>query len=190
MGRCRRRGCKYRASPNERRSLDQNCAYIAITGRSRVKACCDAAGIGYGDAERIAAMDPAVCPLYEAGQRTRRRTEIQISPREPDLSTYGRSMPRACLDETEARRLYEAGKTDREVAEAVGAKAYQVQLWRKRLGLAANQYTVYDWAAFRELYRAGKTDREIAAAIGCSDKAAQRHRLQLRLPANRAERRA
>ena len=82
--------------------------------------------------------------------------------------------------------LYNAGATDREIAEALGVKRDSVCAWRHRVGLPLHRdrmgpVTTIDWKRARELHRQGLNDREIAEAIGCGVNAVWRWRYKYEL---------
>ena len=87
----------------------------------------------------------------------------------------------------EATRLYLAGATDREIAEAVGVKYDTVQHWRyNTLKRPANPSVKgpaakFDWEKAQELYRHGKNDQEIAHELGCSPSSVWRWRTKYEL---------
>ena len=97
----------------------------------------------------------------------------------------------------QAEKLYREGKTDREIAEAVGVGHSTVQSWRsKRLKMPPNPdkrgtKPIFDWKRAEELYRKGMNDIEIGKALGCSTTAVWRWRYKHELfPNGRRGRRA
>lgn len=87
------------------------------------------------------------------------------------------------ISERDAQRLWEQGKTDLEIAAALGATRSGVQHWRVRNGLPCNYdpcgpKALWDQTLARKLYQKGATDAEIADAVGLSRQAVARWRKQ------------
>lgn len=83
----------------------------------------------------------------------------------------------------------EAGATDQEIAEAVGATKTAVRRWRQHRQMSCNQgprgaRRTWDTARARELWALGYMDREIGEAVGVGKKAIQHWRGVEGLPAN------
>lgn len=117
------------------------CNYMAMTGRCRIT--------GLKPREQ----EPRNCPRYVPDGRSRKTQAV------------GRDW------HTEAEKLYRAGYTDHEIADAVGVRYGTVQHWRRVIlnekpnkdeGRAA-----FPWEWARDLYMAGLNDREIAEKLGC-----------------------
>lgn len=92
-----------------------------------------------------------------------------------------------------ARRLYDEGKNDGEIARIMGCTPGVVHQWRNRNKLPANtaagwrgKPAKYDWEKGRKLYDEGKGDGEIAKALGCSNKTVRNWRKRRALPARLA----
>ena len=137
-----------------------NCAYMDITGHSRIK------GLTMAQA-----MDKRNCPRYEPKEgKAVRRTPIPI-------------------DRTNARirELYDQGWYDKKIAEKLGISKNRVICYRKRNKLPANKEpakTRYDWEKGMELYRKGLNDVEIAKELNCSNQTVWNWRQRMELPAN------
>lgn len=91
------------------------------------------------------------------------------------------------IPDKEALRLWGEGKTDREIAEALGVTRSGVGNWRVRNGLPCNEdrcgpKTLWDMELARRLYDEDATDSEIADAVGLSRQAVARWRKQNGLP--------
>lgn len=83
--------------------------------------------------------------------------------------------------------MWKEGKTDKEIAEAVGISRNSVCAWRHAAGLPLHKAPrcaedLWDDALVRKLYAEGRTDREIADAVGTSDSAVFRWRQKYGLP--------
>lgn len=82
------------------------------------------------------------------------------------------------------RALHAEGKTDKEIAAALGLKRDQVLKYRNKHGLRLNPelYAPHppriDYALVERLYDAGRPDREIAAAAECSHRTIEKWRCE------------
>ena len=134
-----------------------NCNYMVIEGRSRTA----------GLPERLRL--PANCPHYKPDGTT---------PTEPTKRRNWRD---------EAWKLYRAGATDREIADAMGLKVTRVANMRRRAWhLPPNPdhkgpAVSIDYKRAEELARRGLNDREIAEELGCSIAAIWRWRYKRQL---------
>lgn len=86
------------------------------------------------------------------------------------------------FDPEAARRLWEAKKTDKQIAKEIGCSFLTVAVWRRNHGLAPNRLHDY-----RPLYEQGLTDGEIAAAVGVRIEAVSGWRQYHKLPPNRSK---
>lgn len=105
------------------------------------------------------------CPFYEPlypGRKKPRKTS-PILPRKPKKAKEYT----APADEDRLMELYKEGLSDRNVAETLGLKEFQVLRWRQERDLPSN-YSLHrlDRNRARELYEEGKSDREIAGILG------------------------
>ena len=80
--------------------------------------------------------------------------------------------------------LYNQGKNDRQIADAIGVGDTAIYKWRKQHGLKAN-YTPNLKDNRLELYNQGLTDQEIAKAIGKNPQAIKEWRKVNKLKNNR-----
>lgn len=156
---CPYKNCRYRREHN--RMFLGNCAYMDITGHSRIK------GLTMEQAR-----DTKHCTRYEPkeGEKPERRAPIPI-------------------DRTNARirELYDQGYYDKKIAEKLGISKNRVICYRKRNKLPANKEpakTRYDWEKGMELYRKGLNDVEIGIELGCSNQTVWNWRQRMELPAN------
>lgn len=156
---CPYKNCRYRREHN--RMFLGNCAYMDITGHSRIK------GLTMEQAR-----DTKHCTRYEPkeGEKPERRAPIPI-------------------DRTNARirELYDQGWYDKKIAEKLGISKNRVICYRKRNKLPANKEpakTRYDWEKGMELYRKGLNDVEIAKELNCSNQTVWHWRQRMELPAN------
>ena len=106
--------------------------------------------------------DPAKCPRYISNGKT---------PETPKRDWR-----------EDAAALYADGKTDREIAEALGKYVQQVQNWRWNIMRrppnppAPGHRAIYDWKRAEELYRRGMNDCQIARELGCTFSSVKRWR--------------
>ena len=156
---CPHLNCRYRRENN--RMFLGNCAYMDITGHSRIK------GLTMEQAR-----DTKHCPRYE--------------PKEGEKPAYRAPIP---IDRTNARirELYDQGWYDKKIAEKLGISKNRVICYRKRNKLPANKEpakTRYDWEKGMELHRKGLNDVEIAKELNCSNQTVWNWRQRMELPAN------
>ena len=95
--------------------------------------------------------------------------------------------PRPYLPRERMLELWKEGKTDKEIAEAVGIPRNNVCSWRLAAGLPVHKEPrcaedLWDDALVRKLYEEGRTDVEIANAAGVSKHAVFRWRQKYNLP--------
>lgn len=96
------------------------------------------------------------------------------------------------IQEDAFRKLYDEGKNDREIAEALGVNKSSVTAARNRLklppnimpakGSEAEKRIVERGERIKELYNQGKSDKEIAAILECSKSTVHYERQRLGLP--------
>ena len=114
---------------------------------------------------------PCFCPYYEPNGKT-------VTRQEEDWRA-------------QALKLYNAGATDGEIAEALGAPRGRVQKWRSRtLKKPPNRdrmgpETRFDWKRAKTLYKQGWDDIRIAGELECSISSVWRWRNRNGLPPNR-----
>ena len=94
----------------------------------------------------------------------------------------------------EALRLYRAGATDREIADALGLLYNRVNRWRRESRLPRNAdkrgpEVRFDWTRAEDLYRHGASDSDIARALGCCVSTVWRWRYKYELFPNRKRKR-
>ena len=124
------------------------------------------------------------CPFYEPlypGRKKPRKTS-PILPRKPrEAKEYT-----APADEDRLMELYREGLSDRNVAETLGLKEFQVLRWRQERDLPSN-YSLHrmDKNRARELYEEGKSDREIAEILGVAPNTICQWRKKEKLKAKR-----
>lgn len=106
----------------------------------------------------------------------------------PDLT---KPQPKPAADwQEQAMQLYNAGATDREIADRVGISLSKTQKWRcYQLRRPANnpkrgKPQQYDWQRGEELYMQGLSDRAIGRELGCSGVSVARWRDRRGLPPN------
>lgn len=129
------------------------------------------------------------CPFFEAGKAKRTIVRPFIISPDPLARLVYEPMPRKPVLYTDDLLLteYDKGKTDREIAEALGCAKDTVRLWRKRKELPPNGMSPkrrIDYGKVRALYMEGLSDRKIAAELGCSSGRILDWRWAEGLPAN------
>ena len=154
------------------------CRYFSPIGNSRN--CIRVCNYAYFRGETIAAQIKKNPELKHSGR--------ECSFREQESNRH-RARPEY---EEEARRLYDAGLCDREIAEKVGVSRNAISNWRFRYQLPCIPDTkprayarIVDRATFLKLYSAGHTDAEIAQLIGCSPRTCEKWRHKLGLKINK-----
>ena len=119
-------------------------------------------------------------PLYPGRKKPRKTSPIL--PRKPrEAKEYT-----APADEDRLMELYKEGLSDRNVAETLGLKEFQVLRWRQERDLPSN-YSLHrlDKNRARELYEEGKSDREIAEILGVAPNTICQWRKKEKLKAKR-----
>ena len=119
-------------------------------------------------------------PLYPGRKKPRKTSPIL--PRKPrEAKEYT-----APADEDRLMALYKEGLSDRNVAETLGLKEFQVLRWRQERDLPSN-YSLHrlDKNRARELYEEGKSDREIAEILGVAPNTICQWRKKEKLKAKR-----
>ena len=116
------------------------CDYLSITGHSRTK------GLSEDEAW------PCTCRKY----RPRDGKERPAAGEKPWHD--------ACL------QLHEAGRSAREIGDALNMCPTTIRAFLKRMGLKPNRndMKIFDWELALRMYQAGAPDGAIARAIGCS----------------------
>ena len=97
--------------------------------------------------------EPETQPEEEAPKRRAREPKVYMPP----------------APEEELAKEYEKGKSDQEIATAVGLRNYQVRLWRKARGLECNirrRISESTETEIERLYWMGLTDGKIAREVG------------------------
>lgn len=152
-----KRGCLYSHTAWSWACDAHGCAYLDLTGHSRVKAVYMQLGVKEMTPEARELLKPENCPCFVPAPGKKKR-----EPKAPP-------QPKR-FDEAEFRALHAQGLMDKEIAARLGVGTHSVYDWRKKLGLLANfrRDYVYDWDKARELYDAGATDAEIMRALNCS----------------------
>ena len=168
---CGRR-CVYRA-------FDGACCYHAIEGKSRIAQIYKELGVTKVTDEVRERLRPKNCRFYEHG-RSRAEKKQMLLP-----GSSGRSPCKMDAHEAEARRLYDEGLQDAQIAEKLGLSKVTVFEWRKKKGLPAHpkesRMRQHEDEA-RRLYDEGKTDREIGDAVGVTTSTVFRWRKDNGLP--------
>lgn len=112
---CHRRDCRYYNEPHK--GAPFSCDYLGMTGKSRI-----------AQIPKEERLDFSCCPCYEHTERSQNGcTEDQYEQK-------------AAYDWQEGRRLYKLGKSDGEIAAALGCARSTVRYWRRRMHLSANSW--------------------------------------------------
>lgn len=148
---CPKEDCIYHTSFSPGNTYGYGCDYAAKEGRSRLP--------------QIPREEwPCVpCRLYVRGQRKRIRPNA--------IHLKGSTTVRKTRINWEyAEKLWNEGKTDREIAELVGAGKSTVEEHRRRWGQPNPEARKckYDIELMALLYEQGKSKREIAQQLGCT----------------------
>ena len=164
--RCQREDCMYRAGQGEDRTHDfvNACNYFFLTGKSRIAQL------------PPELRDPAKCPMY--------------IPREGGKVHMNRRIT-APVWEPLALKMYKEGRSDREIAAAVGVSPTTIGTWRvkrklKSIWVMPKRYGSFDTQKALELYKQGKNDGEISVAVGVSRQTIGTWRHELGLPPHAA----
>ena len=144
-----------------RKGEPNGCDYLTITGHSRIK--------GLSEEEAW----PCNCKKYKPRDGKAR----------PAVGEREKPWHAACL------RLHEAGRTTREIGDALNMCPTTIRAFLKRMGLKPNRNDMknLDWELAMRLYLAGAPDRAIAREIGCSGAAVCRWRKKQGLVPNASE---
>lgn len=198
--------CKYAAG--EFSTLGRYCNYAFITGKSRLRQVYRELGISYLNDEARKLMSGEHCRFYDPlpgakadEEKIRARELYRQRVREAKQESYermmGRGPERQCgpggpekYNWLMARRLYNEGKIDREIARELGCRAATVSAWRHREGLAAHgSAPKYDKARALELVKSGASEAEVARELGCSKSAVKswKRRAGLTVPKKKAD---
>lgn len=174
--------CAYRDEGRVGTPGHPGCAYLQITGRSRLRAVYEALGVHeLTDAVREA-MKPEHCPMYRHGdKRELTETRILLGGSTPERA----GDPKRKLDERAALALYKQGKYDKEIARELGVCAATVSKWRNALGLPQHLQRTDRRREVRALYEKGLTDREIQEALGIRNSTVVKWRRSWSLPPNK-----
>lgn len=164
--RCKHEDCIYRAQPesSENHINTHACNYFFLTGRSRIAQ--------HPPGKR----DPSQCILY--------------MPREGGKVHMNRRTT-APVWEPLALKMYKEGRSDREIAAAVGVSPTTIGTWRvkrklKSIWAGPKRYSSFDTKKALELYKQGKNDGEISEAVGVSRQTIGSWRHELGLPPHAA----
>ena len=170
MSRCEE--CAYRGEIRTGDVERTSCAYILITGHSRLKDAYRRLGVKELTKEVRKALEPANCRCYRKGtpQRDQSQTRVPLVSSDPVRAKA-----------TEARARANAARKKEEERERILKK-------EKRSYTKPDKPPTVDPVKGRELYDRGLNDREIAAATGISEKTAAKFRLDNGLPPHPRER--
>ena len=211
QGRCP--SCMYQGEMHTGDRARPSCAYILITGHSRLKEAYRRLGVKELTKEVRKALEPANCRCYRKGTQQRdesqkrvplvssdpvraRATEARVranaakkkeEERERILKKQKRSYTKPdrppTVDPVKGRELYEKGMTDREIANVLGIGPGSVWYWRKMNGLPPVAKNA-EPPDFNALWKQGLTDQEIAERSGKSRRTVQTWRYKNHLKAN------
>lgn len=149
--------------------------------------CCGYANKNLGRATRL----KTVCDLYgipysksgTLGLKKLREIGCPIHPKTPQ--THGENRRTARYDWETARKMADAGKTDKEIGEAIGCTRGTVSSWRRRHGISAGApQKRIDEAAAMAAYKRGLNDPQIGRELGIGREAVTRWRRKAGLANN------
>lgn len=168
---CKRYSCKYHAPPG----AWNNCDYALKTGTCKII--------------RVPRelMESGKCPLYEPAQGEKHVVQTSIKRKPSSAAKRIESK----YDWHQARKMWETGSMDREIAEKLGCAVNTVSAWRKKNDLSSRhgkRASVIDWEKGMKLYSEGKSDGKIAEALGCAKVSVRHWRTNKGLPPNYEER--
>ncbi len=211
QGRCLT--CAYRGEIRTGDVERTSCAYILITGHSRLKEAYRRLGVKELTKEVRKALEPANCRCYRKGtpQRDQSQTRVPLVSSDPvrakatearvranaarkkeeererilkkEKRSYTKPDKPPTVDPVKGRELYNQGKTDRQIAEVLGIGPGSVWYWRKMNGLPPVKKQA-EPPRFGELYDQGMTDEEIAKRSGVSKRTVQSWRYKNKLKPN------
>lgn len=214
QGRCLE--CAYQGELHTGDRARPSCAYILITGHSRLKEAYRRLGVKELTKEVREALEPANCRCYRKGtpQRDDSQTRVPLVSSDPVRAKATEARVRAnaarkkeaererilkkekrsytkpdrppTVDPVKGRELYDQGMTDREIANVLGIGPGSVWYWRKMNGLPPVKKQA-EPPRFGELWKQGLTDEEIAEQTGESQRKVQHWRYKNRLQANRKQ---
>lgn len=167
--RCRHPDCIYRNRVDPEKS--GNCDYCRMEGKPRLSRLAKKLGL---PPERVTHRMklPVNCPFYKPDG---------VTPPAPETEESWRDI---------ARRLYDQGATDREIADRLGKDINRIgTIRRKQWNLPPNPgphgpAVSIDYEQATALYRRGANDCEIAQALGCSVSAVYKWRNKYELLPN------
>lgn len=211
QGRCLE--CAYQRDLHTGDRARPSCAYLLLTGHSRVKAAYKRLGVKEMTDEVREALKPANCRQFKKGAPLRddsqhrvpvvssdperaRATELRIraaaakkkeEERERILQRKKAARPERppTVDPKRAKELYDKGMNDSKIAEVLGVGKGSVWYWRKLSGLPPVLQERPEPPRFGELWKQGLTDQEIAEKSGQSQRQVQKWRYKNHLQANR-----
>ena len=211
MSRCEE--CAYRGEIRTGDVERTSCAYILITGHSRLKDAYRRLGVKELTKEVRKALEPENCRCYRKGTPMRddsqtrvplvssdpvraKATEARVranaarkkeAERERILKKEKRSYTKPerppTVDPVKGRELYDKGMTDREIANVLGIGPGSVWYWRKMNGLPPVKKQA-EPPHFGELYDQGMADLEIAKRSGVPKRTVQSWRYKNKLKPN------
>ena len=154
---CRRK-CIYRGESGL-------CYYHLKAGKTRLSQIYEQRGSDVFTEEVRQLLRPRNCPFFKEGKPGKLPQQRITLPGSP--SSTGRS--RFAGDY--ARRLYDQGKTDTEIGQALGVSRFAIKRWRQKEGLSAHidpRQLSFDERQALTLYEQGATDGEIGKAVGAT----------------------
>lgn len=162
--------CIFRAKSYEK----HGCNFLFVTGHTRK------------------AEPPETCKDFREGARMERREYLLLQEGLQEKAKRQRAPGGGRKEEHDwdkARKPYDEGYNDGQIARVMGLRPQTVCEWRKRNNLPANTTTggrrrVKDWDYVRELYERGLNDREIADEVNVTDNVIYKWRKRHSLQAN------
>ena len=167
--RCAR--CKYGLNNG---SLETECGYSRIEGKTRLKQIYDLLGVDKLTPEAREQALPENCSFFRWDGVTHAK---------------GKKHGNAEFDWDKAAKLHDQGMSVGQIAKEMGASKSAVYDWYRRSGRKPHPYRQkrLDRVKLLKLYMLGMTDREIAEAVGCCLDSVRVWRKECALDANRGK---
>lgn len=172
------RPCRYRG--HDAGEWCNGCDYMGMTHKSRLVQVYSRLGVKTLTREARRMLEPRNCPFFEPGERGR-----VVSLQMPTPHRREREARSFRFDTGEARRLYEQGLNDLEIARRLGRCHDTIRCWRRAEGLPnrwRERKRKPDPERVRRLRDEGLSDREIAERLDSTTKRVRTCRVENGIP--------